>query len=549
MGELQTIWTTSQRVASAWLDQWGGTSGTFNGLDQFNRIIDQRWQNAITGTPADIDRYKYGYDLNSNRQWKQNVVSSAASVPLDEYYDYDNLNRLTEMQRGTLTGGPPFTGIGGTPGAEQDWTLDPNGNWSGFVTKASGTTTLNQTRTQNPVNEITAIGGTPGWATPPAYDAAGNMNSFPQPASPTSAFTAVYDAWNRMVSVSSGGSTVATYQYDGRNFRIVKYTASTSETRHFYYTNNWQDIEERVGSTTTMDKQYVWGTRYVDDLACRDDGTPQRLYALQDANYNLTSVCNISGSVVERYLFDPYGARTIMNGSWGVLSASAYAWVVGHQGLMQDAESGLIYDRARYVGWPLGSFTVRDPRGYSDSLSLYEYCRSNPLSLVDPAGFGASGGPSHGCPPPPKCNGKPYQPGAQCCENGTVVDKVPVWICARPFQSYPYTWLIPGGLRIPGTSWILGHGYFCCGGENVDCYGDPGTYPAKGPSPGPPNTPIGGGMPLPTEFLPVGDCTSVYVCPSAKQKKCSNPTAVAPLSPNPLGHNCHDEACSGITLR
>lgn len=71
-------------------------------------MIDTHWQNSITGTAADINRYKYGYDLNSNRQWKQNVVSSAASVPLDEYYNYDNLNRLTEMQRGTLTGGPPF---------------------------------------------------------------------------------------------------------------------------------------------------------------------------------------------------------------------------------------------------------------------------------------------------------------------------------------------------------------------------------------------------------------------------------------------------------
>ena len=93
------------------LDLWGGTSGTFSGLDLFNRITDQRWVKSGT----DLDRYKYGYDLDSNRQWKQNVVSSAASVPLDEYYTYDNLNRLTEMQRGTLTGGPPFTGIAGTP--------------------------------------------------------------------------------------------------------------------------------------------------------------------------------------------------------------------------------------------------------------------------------------------------------------------------------------------------------------------------------------------------------------------------------------------------
>ena len=63
---------------SVWLDLWGGTSSTFNGLDQFNRVIDQRWtsassvesQNSVTTTPTDIDRYQYGYDQNSNRRTK-----------------------------------------------------------------------------------------------------------------------------------------------------------------------------------------------------------------------------------------------------------------------------------------------------------------------------------------------------------------------------------------------------------------------------------------------------------------------------------------------
>lgn len=85
---------------------------------------------------------------------------------LDEFYTYDQLNRLATMDRGTLNGS--FTGITGTPVREQDWTLDPVGNWNGFVTKNSGTTALNQSRTQNPVNEITAIGATVGavWVTP-----------------------------------------------------------------------------------------------------------------------------------------------------------------------------------------------------------------------------------------------------------------------------------------------------------------------------------------------------------------------------------------------
>jgi RHS repeat-associated protein len=375
-----------------------GRSGRY----MFNRVTDQRWQNNITATPTDIDRYQYGYDQNSNRTYKGNVVGTpVVTGGLDEYYSYDNLNRLTEMQRGVLNSGK--TAITGTPAREMDYTLDPTGNWSAYLTKTNGTTDLNQTRTANKVNEITAIGGTPAWATPPAYDLAGNMTSFPRPAAPSSNFTATYDAWNRLVTISSGGSSVATYQYDGRGRRIVKVTAATSETRHFYYTNNWQNIEERTGTSAAMDKQYVWGARYIDELVCRDD-TSQRLYAMQDANFNLTSIANASGGVVERYLFDPYGNRTIMNASWGTISTSAYSWAIGHQGLIQDAESCLLYNRNRMIHILVGVFSQSDPIRYENGMSLVGYLDANPIDRTDPQGL------SWG-----DCFGSPRQKNGQVC--------------------------------------------------------------------------------------------------------------------------------------
>lgn len=171
------------------------------------------------------------------------------------------------MQRGTLTGSPP-TGISGTPVKEQDWTLDPTGNWNSFVNKTSGTTTLNQSRTQNTVNEITAISASVGttWATP-IYDAAGNMTAMPKPSSLANSYTTTYDPWNRMIEVKDGATTIATYAYDGRNRRV---TATTGLTRHFYYTDSWQDVEERLGSLTTAERSHVWGIRYTDELVCRD---------------------------------------------------------------------------------------------------------------------------------------------------------------------------------------------------------------------------------------------------------------------------------------
>jgi RHS repeat-associated protein len=255
------------------------------------------------------------------------------------------------------------------------------------VTKASGTTNLNQTRTANKVNEITNITESTGptWIVP-AYDAAGNTITMPQPAIPTSSFNAVYDAWNRMVSISAASTPVGKYQYDGRNFRIVKQTYSggtLSQTRDFYFTANWQDIEEDVAGS--LADQYVWGIRYIDELICRDDPTYGRLYATQDANFNVTSITDTGGSVQERYLFDPYGNRTIMNSSWVTITTSTYYWALGPWCLMIHLESGLVYGRLRYLQ-PLIGWTARDRLGYGDGPNLYEYCRSAPIRYVDPFG-------------------------------------------------------------------------------------------------------------------------------------------------------------------
>jgi hypothetical protein len=113
-----------------------------------------------------------------------------------------------------------------------------------------------------------------------------------------------------MTEVDASGSAVGQYQYDGAHRRTI---SVTTQTRHVYFTDDWQSIEERVGAATTMDRQYVWGTRYIDELICRDDASPERLYATQDENFNLTAIVSAAGASQEHYYFDPYGSRSILN--------------------------------------------------------------------------------------------------------------------------------------------------------------------------------------------------------------------------------------------
>ena len=112
------------------------------------------------------------------------------------------------------------------------------------------------------------------------------------------------------------------------------------------------------------------------------------MYACQDANFNLTAITDTSGTVVERYVFDPYGNRTIYNGSWAAESTSSYTWFIGHQGLISDVESRLIDNRRRMANSALG-FSQREPSGwrYVAGSNLYTLVNDNPLANVDPWGL------------------------------------------------------------------------------------------------------------------------------------------------------------------
>ena len=368
------------------------TGDIYRGMDRFSRIKDLLWYNYTSAT--DVERVKHGYDRASNRTYRLNPVD--ANREHDEYYWYDRVHRLGEMERGTLNSGN--TGIEMLEFA-QCWSLDATGNWSGFREDSNGDHAwdLVQSRTSNPANEISVITTDLGaaWATP-IYDRAGNMTSIPQPAVPTLTYTATYDAWNRLVKLVSGSNTVAEYEYDGTKRRIVSKTYSAgvlSETRHHYYTEAWQAIEERVGSSADAERQFVFGKRYVDDLVLRDrdsddDGSlEERLYGMQDPNWNVTAIATTSGTVQERYAYTAYGIPTFMTDAFGSRTGSSFAWEQLFAGYDWENVSGLYHVRNRSFAPPLGTWIQRDSLGLAAGVNLYTYVNSNPPNETDPLGF------------------------------------------------------------------------------------------------------------------------------------------------------------------
>jgi hypothetical protein len=111
-------------------------------------------------------------------------------------------------------------------------------------------------------------------------------------------------------------------------YRKIEST-DTGSTRHWYHSAGWQVIEERDGpaSTDAVVQQHVWSPVHVDAMVLRDRdsdpttaGLEERLYAIHDANFSVTAVVGEDGSggweVKERYVYDPYGSRAVLDAGW-----------------------------------------------------------------------------------------------------------------------------------------------------------------------------------------------------------------------------------------
>jgi RHS repeat-associated protein len=349
-------------------------SGT---LDRFSQITDHAWKNSSN---IDIVRIKHGYDVVGNRLYREDIAATNAGKSFDELYQYDGMSQLIDMQRGTLNSAK--TEIASCKNYEDNFIFDATGNFVNYKQDmdGNGTFDLNQSRTHNAVNEILSIAES---STYIAYDKNGNLTKCVKPSNWSSVYTLTYDAWNRLTTVKDGTITVATYVYDGLNRRVKKIIES--ETRLFYFNQQWQCLEEHIGSTCDM--RYIWGLRYIDDLVMyRKNSTD--FYVLQDTNWNVVALTNFSGVVQERYNYTSFGKLNVFDASFIPKSASICHLTRSFTGQALDNETGLILYRNRVYHPTLGRFVQRDPIGYdSEDMNLYRYTKNTTVFTTDSSGL------------------------------------------------------------------------------------------------------------------------------------------------------------------
>jgi RHS repeat-associated protein len=361
----------------------GPVGDKYTGLDRFDRVVLQRWANGPGGNGAIVAQNAYSYDRNGNR-----LTDSIYGAN----YTYDALNQVQS-----------FTRAAWAPGVKnQQFSFDALGNWNTLTTDGSA-----QSRITNTQNEVTNVGGTT-----LVYSPVGNMLV------DTDWHLLRYDAWNRLVTVNDQyGTLLARYQYDALNRRITEQVATPAipdagfaPVRDLFYSDQWQVLEERIRTTpgvvaATADTRYVWSPVYVDALIARDrnadgnaatgtGGLEERVYALQDANWNTHAIVAASGvpgystgQVINRFIYTPFGEHQVLDNAYWAAPA-AIPWDRLFQGHEFTDATKLTHMRNRDYSGALGRFVQWDPIGFAaGDNNFYRFVGNGPTVATDPTGL------------------------------------------------------------------------------------------------------------------------------------------------------------------
>lgn len=182
---------------------------------------------------------------------------------------------------------------------------------------------------------------------------------------------------------SRHAGTTTTYNYNGDGIRISKTTNNVTTN---YIKNGMNVAADIQGNTTTFvyDNANVIEEITADSINKYYRGSDEiiknnnDIYYLYNGQGDVAVLIDAAGASVADYVFDAYGNQSEENTIYNPF---------GYRGEYTDAESGLIYLRARMYDPQTGRFINEDP--VKEGYNWYLYCSSNPINFIDPSGLDA----------------------------------------------------------------------------------------------------------------------------------------------------------------
>jgi len=298
--------------------------------------------------------YSYGSSGSNNGQI--GGITDSVDNGRSATYSYDALYRLTNTSTAGSTNYPAW-------GLSETYDRYGNRSAQGTSSGCTGITCpMNSVTINTATNRITG--------SPFAYDLSGNMTN-------DGNNTLIYDAENRVLSATNGGSAGA-YVYDGNGLRVKKCvpncTSPTTSTVYVFAGSKVIAEYDNGAAVGFPSREYIYSGGA---LIAKIDSAGTKYYHKDHLSNRL--VTDSSGNTVAQMGHFPYG-ESWYNASGDKLLFTSYE---------RDAESGNDYAQARYDISGLGRFSSPDPiagTGEPQSLNRYAYVQNDPSNAVDPSG-------------------------------------------------------------------------------------------------------------------------------------------------------------------
>ncbi len=390
--------TVSEPVTSTGADIAGQTKTTTRTYDDFGRVATYAYENA----DGEVSLLKYEYDLSSNLTKLTYPDNKEVHYTYDAYnrlstvtdwasrettYTYDEMNRVTKVTRhnGTernlvfdaagqlrfieerrTSGTSPIIWLRslhyGKSGNDHQFSLNDGELTATYdFPSLGGVATFADTVTFNPDNQIGLFNGGS-----VAYDADGNMTTGPKVDGTGGTYD--YDTRNRLISADG-----ITYRYNPDGLRVQAGTVTEVADP----AGGLSHVLARTDGGTT--KWYVWGLGLLYEV---DAAGGTRTYH-HDQVGSTVAITDGAGAVTGRVEYNPFGTVVASEGN----IATPFLFH-GQAGIVTDP-NGLLFMRARFYHPRLMRFLNADPIRFEGGMNWYAAFGNNPLSFIDPTGFGA----------------------------------------------------------------------------------------------------------------------------------------------------------------
>jgi len=290
---------------------------------------------------AELARFAYGYDAAGRR----------ASVETAEgtwQYAYDGRSQLTQA---VLPNGRTI-----------QYTYDLAGNRTTVCDDGAATAYA-----VNTLDQYVTLGGTTR-----QHDADGNLTG----STAAGGRTYAYDSQGRLTAASAGASAWS-WEYDAFGNRAAM-TESGQRSEYLVDPTGIGALVAEYDADGGLAAHYVHGLGPV----CRIDASGEIAFYGFDGNANAALLTGPDGSVLNRYVYLPFGEPLVCDEA--VPNPFRFA---GRQGVLTDG-SGLVHMRQRWYEPETGRFLQPDPIGpFGGNANLYAYAGNAPTLFTDPLGL------------------------------------------------------------------------------------------------------------------------------------------------------------------